>query len=358
MNLFKDNRAASKFFSHPLAIPGLIILCVLYFLMLFAEFIAPYHFDNGDRANSYQPPSRIHFIHDGKFSLLPFVYPYSYGFNQYFERQWVEDRSNPQYLSLFVRGDKVKLWGLIPWDIHLFGIRNSDSKFRVYLMGADAVGRDVFSRIIYGSRVSLTIGFVGVALTTILGFLFGGLAGYYGGRIDWFLMRFAECFMLVPSFFLMLALRSAFPINLSSTQIYLLIVVIMSLIGWAGFARVIRGMALSIGKRDFVTAARALGASDMRIIFRHILPQTFSYAIVSMTLSIPAYILGESSLSLIGLGIQDPYSSWGNMLSDAMHISDIRYHPWILIPGIFIFLAVMAFNFVGDGLRDALDPNR
>lgn len=358
MNLFKDNRAASKFFRHPLAVPGLVILGVLYFVMIFAEFIAPYHFDNGDRTNSYQPPSRIRFVHDGKFSLTPFVYPYSYGFNQYFERQWVEDRTNPQYLSLFVRGDKVKLWDFIPCDIHLFGIRSSDGKSRIYLMGADAVGRDVFSRIIYGSRVSLTIGFVGVALTTILGFFLGGLAGYYGGRIDWLLMRFAECFMLVPSFFLMLALRSAFPINLSSTQIYLLIVVIMSLIGWASFARVIRGMALSIGKRDFVTAARALGASDMRIIFLHILPQTFSYAIVSMTLSIPAYILGESSLSLIGLGIQDPYASWGNMLSDAMHISDIRYHPWILIPGIFIFLAVMAFNFVGDGLRDALDPNR
>lgn len=357
MKLFKENRAASKFFRHPLVLPGLIILAVLYFIMIFAEFIAPYHFDNGDRSNSYQPPSHIHFVHDGKFSIVPFVYPYSYGFNEFYERQWVEDRTRPQHIVLFPKGDKVKLWNFITIDYHLFGISKTDSKARIYLMGADAVGRDIFSRIIYGSRISLTIGFLGVALTTILGFFIGGIAGYYGGKVDWFLMRFAECFMLVPSFFLMLALRSAFPMDLSSTQVYLLIVVIMSFIGWAGFARVIRGMSLSIGKQDFVTAAHALGASDMRIIFRHILPQTFSYAIVSMTLSIPAYILGESALSLIGLGIQDPYASWGNMLSDAMHISDIKYHPWILIPGIFIFLSVMAFNFVGDGLRDALDPN-
>lgn len=358
MNIFKDSRTLSKFFRHPLVLPGIFVLVIFYLMMLFAEFIAPYHFDDGVRANSYQPPSRIHFIHNGKFSIIPFVYTYSYEFNEFYERQWIEDRTTPRYITLFAKGANVKLWGFIPCDRHLFGIKDDGSAARIYLMGADAVGRDIFSRIIYGSRVSLTIGFVGVILTTLLGFLIGGIAGFYGGKLDWFLMRFAECFMLVPSFFLMLALRSAFPMDLTSTQVYFLIVIIMSLIGWAGFARVIRGMALSIGKQDFVTAARALGASDLRIIFRHILPQTFSYTIVSMTLSIPSYILGESSLSLIGLGIQDPYASWGNMLSAAMHISDIKYHPWILIPGIFIFLAVMAFNFIGDGLRDALDPNR
>jgi peptide/nickel transport system permease protein len=211
---------------------------------------------------------------------------------------------------------------------------------------------------VYGSRISLTIGIIGVLITTFLGFLIGGISGFYGGKTDWILMRFAECFMLVPSFFLMLALRSAFPMRLSSSQIYFLIITIMSLIGWAGFARVIRGMTLSIGKFDFVTAARANGASDLRIIFVHILPQTISYAIVSMTLSIPGYILGESALSLIGLGIQDPQASWGNLLSAAMNISDIQFHPWILTPGLFIFITVMAMNFVGDSLRDALDPNR
>ena len=345
-----------KFLKHPLAIPGLVVLLLLYCMMIFAEFIAPYHFDNGSREQSFQPPSRIHFIHNGKFSLQPFVYPQTFSFNEFYERTFVEDRSRPCPLGLFVKGDKVRLWGIVPLSRHLFGVSGNGCRF--YLLGADAVGRDLFSRIVYGARVSLTIGFFGVAVTAFLGFLVGGIAGYYGGRIDWILMRFAECFMLVPAFFLMLALRSAFPMKLSSIQVYLLIVVILSLIGWAGFARVIRGMSLSISKCDFVTAARALGASDLRIIFHHILPQTLSYAIVSMTLSIPGYILNESALSLIGLGIQDPQASWGNMLSTAMNISDIQYHPWILLPGVFIFLVVMAFNFVGDGLRDALDPNR
>jgi peptide/nickel transport system permease protein len=355
-----ENRAAAKFFRHPLAVPGLVVLAVLYTVMLFAEFIAPYDFDNGSRELSFQPPSRLHFVHDGKFTPWPFVYAYSFRFNKLYERTYVEDRSTPYPIRLFAIGDAVKLWGFIPINRHLFGVSGKQGKApgRVYLLGADAVGRDLVSRIVYGSRVSLTIGFLGVAVTALLGFFVGGLSGYYGGKIDWVLMRFAECFMLVPGFFLMLALRSAFPIKLSSVQVYLLIVVIMSLIGWAGFARVIRGMALSIGKRDFVTAAKALGASDLRIIFIHMLPQTLSYAIVSMTLSIPGYILGESALSLIGLGIQDPQASWGNMLSAAMNVADIQYHPWILLPGVFIFLAVMAFNFVGDGLRDAFDPNR
>jgi peptide/nickel transport system permease protein len=353
-----DSRIKRKFLKHPLAIPGIIVLAGFYLVMIFAEFIAPYHFDSGERGNSYIPPSPIHWVHNGRFSIKPFVYPRTFTFNKYFERVYVEDTQAPHHIGFFVKGEQVRLFGFIPVRRHLFGLENAPSGCRVYLLGGDQVGRDMFSRMVYGSRISLTIGLIGVAISFALGFLVGGAAGYFGGKLDWSLMRLAECFMLVPGFFLMLALRSAFPINLSSTQVYLLIIVILSFIHWAGFARVIRGMALSISRRDHVKAAQSMGANDLYIIFRHVLPHTMSYSIVSMTLSIPAYILGESTLSLIGLGIQDPQASWGNLLSAAMNVSDIQYHPWILIPGVLIFLTVMAFNFLGDGLRDALDPNR
>ncbi|MDD5675772.1 MAG: ABC transporter permease [Chitinivibrionales bacterium] len=353
------SRITEKLFAHPLAMPGLVILCFLYAVMVFAEFLAPYGLDNDKRENSYVPPAKLHFYYKGHFSLRPVVYPRSFTFNEYHDRYYIEDTTKPYFCGMLVKGDRVKLWGVFPCSRHLFGIINADGdRCRLYLLGGDSVGRDLLSRIIYGSRVSLTIGLLGAAITFLMGFFIGGLSGYYGGTFDWMTMRFAECFMLVPEFFLMLALRSAFPINLSSIQVYLLIIIIISFIGWAHLARVIRGMALSISKRDFVTAARAMGATDLSIVFRHVLPQTFSYATVSLTLSIPGYILAESFLSLIGLGIQDPQASWGNLLSAAMNISEIQYHPWILLPGVCIFLTVMAFNFIGDGLRDALDPNK
>ena len=353
-----QSRVMRKLWRHPLVLPGFVILIILYTGMFFAEFIAPYGMDSSRREHSFVPPSKIHVVHNGKFTGRPFIYPYSFTFNSYYERVYVEDTKTPCFLVMFPHAERVHLWGLVPINRHLFGVADNAARCRLYLLGGDSVGRDLFSRIMYGSRVSLTIGFLGVAITFLLGFLVGGFSGYYGGRFDWVTMRIAECFMLVPEFFLMLALRSAFPVALSSTEVYLLIVGILSFIGWASFARVVRGMSLSISKRDFVVAARALGANDWRILFRHVLPQTMSYAVVAMTLSIPAYILGESALSLIGLGIQDPQASWGNLLSAAMNVSDIKYHPWILLPGVCIFLSVMAFNFIGDGLRDALDPNR
>jgi peptide/nickel transport system permease protein len=197
---------------------------------------------------------------------------------------------------------------------------------------------------------------MGVTVSFLLGLTVGGIAGYFGGWVDSALMRMCEMIMIIPGFYLMLALRAAFPATMSSTSIYLMIVVIMSFIGWAGLARVVRGMVLSIAAKDYVTAAKAVGGKDIVIIFRHVLPNTLSYVIVSLTLSIPGYILGESALSLLGLGIQDPQASWGNLLSDAMDVGAIQFHPWMLIPGAFIFIAVMAFNFLGDGLRDAFDP--
>jgi peptide/nickel transport system permease protein len=339
---------------HKLAMVSLGALITLYLLMIFADFVAPYGFDNEKRGLSYCPPMRVHFVDaEGDFHLRPFVYEHSYEFDEHYNRVYVQDTSTRYPLKFFVKKEKHRLLGFAPTRTHLFGV---DEPARIYLLGADYRGRDLLSRILYGSRVSLSIGFVGVAISFFVGMIVGGISGYFGGRTDNALMRLSEMVMMIPGFYLMLALRAAFPPGLSSVEVYLMIVLIMSFIGWAGLSRVIRGMVLSIREKEFVTAARASGEGSLRIIVRHILPNTLSYVIVAVTLSIPGYILGESALSLIGVGIQEPYASWGNMLSEAMNIGEIKFHPWILIPGIFIFISIMAFNFLGDGLRDAFDP--
>jgi peptide/nickel transport system permease protein len=344
----------TKLRRHPPAIIGLGVLIVLYTMCVFAEFVAPYHYDNESRTHSYAPPSRLRFVDaEGKFHLTPFVYKTRYSFDRFYRRIYVEQTDEPHSLRLFAKGDPYKLLGVIPWDRHLIGV---EGDARLFLMGADSRGRDIFSRIVYGSRVSLTVGFVGVVVSYSIGILIGGLAGFYGGWVDNTLMRVCEMVMLVPAFYLLLALSAALPAEIPSVYRYLFIVFILSFIGWAGLARVIRGLVKSLRQREFVLAAQAIGRNDRGVIFSHIIPQTFSFLIVSVTLSVPAYILGESGLSLIGLGIQDPHASWGNMLSDAMNVADIRFHPWILLPGFFIFITVMAFNFLGDGLRDVFDP--
>jgi len=339
---------------HKTAMVGLYVLIALYLGAILADFVAPYTYDSEARKLSYAPPTRIHFVDaEGKFHLRPFIYVTSYEFDEIHRRVFAEDKSKRYPIELFARGDRHKLLGLFPTRVHLFG---ADEPARIFLIGADSRGRDLFSRILYGGRISLSVGLVGVAISFLLGMTVGGVAGYFGGWVDNGLMRLCEMIMTIPGFYLMLALRAAFPPTLPSTSVYLMIVVIMSFIGWAGLARVVRGMVLSISSKDYVTAAKAVGGRDIVIIFRHVLPNTLSYVIVSLTLSIPGYILGESALSLLGLGIQDPHASWGNLLSDAMNVSEIRFHPWMLIPGAFIFAAVMAFNFLGDGLRDAFDP--
>jgi len=339
---------------HRLAMSSLVVLALLYAITIFADFIAPYNFDNERRDLSYCPMMKLNFYDgEGGFHLRPFVYQYSYTFDEYYNRVYIQDKNKRYQIRFFVKGDQHSLLGFIPMKTRLFGV---DEPARIYLLGSDYRGRDLFSRILYGSRVSLSIGFVGVAISFSIGMVVGGISGFFGGRTDNIIMRLCEMVMMIPGFYLMLALRAAFPYDLSSVEVYLMIVLIMSFIGWAGLARVIRGMVLSIREKEFVTAARASGESSLRIIILHILPNTLSYVIVAVTLSIPGYILGESALSLLGLGIQEPYASWGNLLSEAMNIAEIKFHPWILIPGLFIFIAVMAFNFLGDGLRDAFDP--
>lgn len=336
------------------ALVALVVLGIIYFSLLFADFIAPYSKDFSDRNQSYAPPSKIFTINEkGKWSL-----PYTYNYKREFDPQAMQvdykpDRSHKYFLKLFVRGEKYKFLGIIPCSRHLVGV---EKEGRLYLLGTDINGRDVFSRILFGGRISMTIGFLALLVLFPIGLLYGGISGYFGGKTDMLMMRFAEAVMSIPSFYLLIILAAILPSNMTSIQRFILITVILALIGWAGFARVVRGMVLSIKTQEFVQAAQAIGASRLRIIIKHILPQTTSYVIVAMTLSVPSYILAESGLSFLGLGIQQPDASWGNMLKEAQEYINILYRPWLLTPGFLIFVAVLSFNLIGDTIRDVLDP--
>jgi len=343
---FKPKNRWHRIIGHKIALTGGIILIILYLGSIFAGFLAPYPFDYETRSMAYHPPCAIHLL------PRPYIYRYHMEFKDG-QRIFTTVKTERYYIKFFVKGESYKFWNLFTCTRHFIGV---EKPARLFIMGSDWNGRDILSRIIYGSRISLSIGIVGVAISLSLGLIIGGISGYFGGKIDTITMRFIELLMCFPGFYLMLALRAVFPLSMPSTTVYFMIVIILAFISWPGIARVIRGMALSVKQREYVLAARALGSSSTRIIFRHLLPQTFSYALIAATLSIPSYILGESALSLLGLGIMEPYASWGNMLKRAMSITNIQFHPWILIPGIFIFITVMAFNFLGDGLRDMLDP--
>lgn len=345
--------AIRDFAQNRLAVACIVILGLLYGSALFADFLAPYSYENEDRIFSFCQPTPFHFRDEKGIWRRPFVYGVKISFDQYHRRVYQINVEEKYALQFFPRGDTYKLLGIIPGSRHFFGV---EAPGRIYLWGADSRGRDIFSRILHGGKISLSIGLIGVLISFGIGLFVGGIAGYYGGRIDNILMRLCEMFMMVPGFYLLLALRAIVPSNFNSVQIYFSIVVILSFIGWAGLARIIRGMCLSLREREFVLAAKTMGLSDVAIIARHILPHTLSYSLVAMMLAIPGYILAESFLSMFGLGIQDPYASWGNMLSEAMGIVPIHFSPWILIPGFLIFLTVMCFNVVGDTLRDCLDP--
>jgi len=348
-------RTFKRFTKHRLGLTGGLILLIMYLLITFANFFAPYPYDLQSRGSSFHPPTRLHFFDaDGNFHWRPFIY----GFKQErdpetLERTFVQVESVRHQVRFLVQGKPYKFCWFLPMQVRLLGV---DSPGRLYLCGADIYGRDIFSRLLYGGRVSLTIGLVGVAISFTLGLIIGGISGYFGGLVDIILMRLAELVMSFPGFYLLLTLRVIIPSTLSSTAVFFLIVIILSFIGWASLARIIRGMVLSIKEEEYVLGAKAIGASHGRIIIRHLLPNTLSYCLVAATLSIPGYILGESALSLLGLGINEPQASWGNMLAEARNIQNMVTAPWILTPGVLIFIAIMAFNFLGDGLRDAFDP--
>jgi peptide/nickel transport system permease protein len=336
-----------EFRKNRLAVASLAILVFMYLVAIFAQFIAPYDYTSQDNIASFRPPIAIHWLPQ------PTVYAQNRRFDKYHFVIYTDNHAKPEKIGFFVHGTPYKFWGFIPADLHLFGVEGHE---KIYVLGTDQFGRDYLSRILFASQISLSVGLIGITLTLVLGMLVGGISGYYGGWIDDAIMRLCEVIMSVPDFYLLLALAAALPPTLSPVVVYLLIIGILSLIGFASMARIIRGMVLSVREREYVEAARSLGVNDLTIIVRHIIPSTYTFAIVTATLSIPGYILSEASLSFLGLGIRDPMASWGNMLSAAEDLSSLEQRMWLLIPGLLIFITTLTFNFLGDGLRDALDP--
>ena len=333
---------------------ALIVLFLLYFFIFFANFFATYPSLHSNRHLAYQPPNNIYIIDKNNKLTFPYTYNYIKTFNEdTLEIQYKQDRSKKFKIKLFAHGFEYKLFGLIKTDIHLIGV---DKDCNFHLLGCDINGCDIYSRLFYGGQISLTIGFLALLISFPIGALYGGISGYFGGKIDKILMRIAEGIMSVPSFYLLIILASILPSNMTSKQRFILITAILALIGWAGFSRVIRGMVLSIKNQDYIKAIETIGASRRRVIVKHILPQTSSYIIIAITLSVPSYILAESGLSFLGLGIQLPDASWGNMLREAQEFVNIIYRPWLLTPGFLIFIAVLSFNVLGDKIRDILDP--
>ena len=345
-----------RFLRNRLAVWGSIVVILLYLVtVVFADFIAPYDYRYRHEEYLYQQPQIPRFMdNEGRFSLRPFTY----GMFASLDIETFRYVYSPNYdeiypIRFFVTGDPYKLFGLIPMSVRLFGV---DEPGRIFLFGTDTMGRDLFSRVLIGGRISLTLGFVGVALTIVLGSALGTASGYFGGTVDTVIQRLVEFLMSFPTIPLWAAFAAALPANWSSIKRYFAISVILSIIGWTGLARQVRAKVLSYREMDYTMAARAVGARSWRIIFVHMLPNALSHIIVVATLQVPGMILAETALSFLGLGIMPPMTSWGALLRDAQYVAVILQHPWLMLPGLFVIVAVLCFNFVGDGLRDAFDP--
>ncbi len=337
------------------AMLGAIVLVVLYASAICAPWVAPYDPSLQHNEFGYAPPTRLHWREaNGTWHLFPFVYALRPGSAGLFSYE--EDTTRAYPVRILATGEPYTFCG-VRGTRHVFGV---DAPARLYVWGADTSGRDIFSRVVFGGRISLSVGLLGVLITFAIGLFVGALAGYFGGWVDTLMMRFTELLQSMPYLYLILAIRATFPASneMSSSQMYLVIVLLLSLIGWASLARVIRGMVLSLRQNEYVVAAQALGFGTGRILLRHILPNTLSFTIVAATVAIPGYILSEVYLSFLGAGIQEPTASWGNMLNGARGVTQMTSYPWVFAPGLVIFVTSMAYNFLGDGLRDALDPRR
>ena len=342
-----------KFRKHAMAKFAMYFLLIFYFVAIFCEFFSPYTPTYRIEGFLDTQPSKIHIFEDGKLHR-PFVYNIeSVLDDETFLYVLKEDKSKKYPIYFFNKGEPYKLWGLFETNIHFFG---TEKNIPLLLFGTDRLGRDIFSRTIYGSRISLSIGMIGVALSFLFGILIGGISGYFGGMTDIIIQRFIEFMLSIPTIPLWLTLSAALPREWPTVKTYFFITIILSLVSWGALAREVRGKILSLREEDFVTSARLSGSNEMRIIGVHLFPSFTSHLIVTITLMIPAVILGETALSFLGLGMQPPAVSWGVLLQDAQNVVTIAHHPWKLIPCIFVIMTVLMYNFLGDGLRDAADP--
>jgi len=345
-----------RFKKHRLALIGMMLLAMFAVVMVFAEFLAPVSGTTRNVEFLFGPPQKVRFVDaEGTFHLRPFVYALEYKMNaETFLLEVTEDPTTLWPIYFFTRGEPYKLWGLIPGDLHLYGVREEGAFF--HLLGTDKLGRDVVSRIMFGTRISLSIGVIGMFISFFMGLIIGGVAGFFGGIVDEVIQRGIEFIRSIPTLPLWMALAATLPLEWSSEQVYFAITIILGMLGWTNLARRVSSKLLSLRDEDYITAARVAGSSDARIIFRHMLPSFLSYIIVDLSISFPYMILAETSLSFIGLGLRPPAISWGVLLQDSQNVKSIALYPWLFTPVIFVVLAVLAFSFVGDGLRDAADP--
>lgn len=342
------------FKKHKVAMVGLGVVTLMYLLSLFHGFVAPYEKTTRLGLYVYMPPVPIHFYDGERFSLRPFVYGVEQGLDSSRKfRIYAEDKSRQYPIRFLVHGDKYSFLGLFDSDLHLFGVQEDGI---ICVLGTDGLGRDVFSRVLYGSAISLSIGLMGVIMSFMLGATLGGISGYYGGVVDTVIQRIIEFLISVPTIPLWMALAAAVPVDWPPTRVYFMITLILSLAGWCGLGRIVRSKILELREEDFIMAATLSGCSSGQIIGRHLLPSTLSYLIVHMTMAIPGMMLGETALSFLGLGLRTPVVSWGVMLNDTMNVAVVMTRPWLMWPAAFVVCFVLACNFMGDGLRDAADP--